>query len=51
MRSARRKTKHLLAMKKDDRLTYVDSRVHGFSPRGASILGLNRPTLKMEKWK
>jgi hypothetical protein len=52
MRGARMKRKHFLEMRKDT-IThkYVDSRVYGLSPRGASRPWLNRPTLKMEKCK
>jgi hypothetical protein len=46
------KRKHFLEMGKDTVAhKYVDSRVYGLSPRGASRPWLNRPTLKMEKCK
>ena len=52
MRGPRMKTKHFLAMRKDIVAhECVDSRVCGLSPRGASRPWLNRPTLKIEKYK
>ena len=46
------KTKHFFTIKKDIVAhEYVDSRVCGLSPRGASRPWLNKSTLKMEKCK